>query len=415
MSNLLIKKPDDLYQLIDNLLFNKTNMFNEKMNKYREKHRDVVSMIQIDFAQMLFDKYLKATGYSYDHTKMIIDFRTIRLIWLYYCETFDFFGDKTRSYNLVLDLINYIIKIFINSTISWQRDYCIRIEHIYKNKDLFPLEINYQLTIYFINFKLKDHILKLVHYIIDKNIEADKNLEVENNKKRKVSDTNLDNNSNKNNSEKENNWISPESDYFTFLATDQNPTLAHKQYVNLIDSMFFFFKTSKQDFAGEYRKKLSNSDDPDSTHREIRKKIMDSYAHYMEYCGNSNSNLNPNPYLPSPHGSIITSSPVGFNSYPPSPVNYLPNRISQSYGQAPPPPPRQLQQVYTDQNPRQYQGYPQSPHQSPYQISHGYHQQSPRQIPQDRSKSQTQTNDWDKFFEKNPNIISSSNTEPNKK
>ncbi len=316
----------DIKQIIDS---NKIPQYKEKIDRYVETHEKLFKMFEIDFKQFFFDDYLKHQGYKFDDTVITIDYRTTRLLWFHYCETFDVYNDESRSYRLTLKLLDTLIKMFINSSSSWRKEYCIRIENIYKSPDIFPTDIDYKLTIHYINNKLGRYILPLVFQVKElnsnnndrpkrkydnydkyndydndyKNLNKRERKERTNNLKSPIIDVKVNNS-----------WVGPDSDYFTFLSSDLNPELAHKQYLNCIESAYYYFKTMKYNPGQMYFEKLLKTDNPDSFHEENVGKLKSIYNFLMRTNSNSNSSSN------SDSNSCLRLIPNNIQTNIPSPV-----------------------------------------------------------------------------------------------
>jgi len=349
---------------------NKIPQFADKINKYIEDHEEIFKLLDIDFKQFFFDGYLKNQGYIESETKITPDYRVIRLLWFHYCETFDVLQDKNKSYRITLNMLEQLIKMFANSSYEWRQDYSIRIEQLYKNSNAFPSSIDYKLTIYYILNKLKRCILPLIHQIKQDRIDNNDR------PKRKYNDSDYEHESNYRNNNNYHNEtnnkrerkdkesqivevkvndsiLGPEADYFTFLSTDKNPGLAHKQYLNCIESAYYYFKTMYHNPGQNYFEKLLKTEDPDKFHNDNITKLESIYNNFIR--SNSNIKTIPNtiitnipspmkqPQLPPLHpltpsyqqyhqlyspnpsptnlGSVLTSSPTHFYQYQQSPSN----------------------------------------------------------------------------------------------
>ncbi len=366
----------DIKQIVDS---KKIPQFADKIEKYIKEHEEMFKLLDIDFKQFFFDGYLKNQGYIESETKITVDYRVVRLLWFHYCETYDVLNDKNKTYRITVNLLENLIKTFANSNYEWRKDYSIRIEHIYKNSNLFPTGIDYKLTIYYILNKLKRCILPLIHQL-----KVDR-AEYNDRPKRKYNDYNYDydneNESNYRNNYNNNNLsnkrdkkdivevkvnngsiISPDSDYFTFLATDNNPGLAHKQYLNCIESAYYYFKTMHHNPGQSYFEKLSNTEDPDKFHNDNITKLQSIYNNYQR----SNSNT-------SKSTTISTTPNETSHIIPNHIVTNIPSPLKQS--QPLPPPYQQYQQ---------YQQYPHvqlQPQYSQYSQYSQYYNQNQNQSP----------------------------------
>ncbi len=288
------------------------------IQRYIKEYEEYFHIICADFKQLFCSEYVKEE----DVKSYNIEFKVIKLLWFHFCETCDHFNkDNKKAYEYTLTFIDFIINEYKKLDEKNKKRYVIPVTNIFKNINLFPQDITYELTIDFIINIIKFK-LNLIYIKFDESNNNNKNIIRERRDSRDRRHNSRDRRDNnisskrKFENEQDNNsykkektvktYTNPYDDYYLFISTDANPSVAHKQYLSCIDNTYYYFKTMNRNISQQYFEELMKAEDPDKFHNDIISKVQNIYGNYIRNSTPLTINTSNVSAISSPHSNYST-------------------------------------------------------------------------------------------------------------
>ena len=123
-----------------------------KIDEYKNKHDNILKEFEDVCKNILWNKHLKSILGQYNKSNFKPNPILIRLIWLFYCESYDYF--EKRAFLITVNFFDYIVDLFLDYYDEWEEnknketnsddilvsEYKLNIEEIPKNKKFLCLK-----------------------------------------------------------------------------------------------------------------------------------------------------------------------------------------------------------------------------------------------------------------------------------
>ncbi len=293
----------------------------KKIDEYKNNHGNKLSELDEICKNIFWTKHLKSILGPNTKSKIEINPILIRLIWLFYSESYDYF--EKRAFLITVNFIDYIVDLFLDYLDEWEehknieensddiliKQYKINIEEICKNKKFFKNKKQYNLSLEYL-FKytnvglqlIQDSSINYIDTFKNRINKRKQNFQIENEEKRsktiiedKKKKTNVETNyqSNSTDSSNSSNFLNPvipmenstaESGYIASSTSEIN--LDANTLIDFFNSIKnknpnLDIDLNSEKIKSNYFNFLSNSSDPYTKHQNHKQFLNFVYNSYI--------------------------------------------------------------------------------------------------------------------------------------